>query len=148
MIIPKLSIILADDDSDDCLLFKEALDELGVQFELTCVAEGEKFMSLLKQWGKNFPQVMFLDLNMPRKNGMECLLEIKKEERLKNIPVVIISTSYNPEVAKVLYNNGAWHYIQKPRTYEKLKLMLNKVLEAVLKNQVSTTPFKNFVLLP
>ena len=71
------NILLADDDQDDCLLFKEALDELAITVQLTAVQNGEELMQLLNK-AEILPDLMFLDLNMPRKNGMECLFAIKQ----------------------------------------------------------------------
>lgn len=121
------SIILADDDDDDCLFFKEALDELPVSIELTTVHNGEQLMKLLKTVDK-LPHLLFLDLNMPRKNGFQCLLEIKQDKRLRQLIVVIISTSFQPEVADQLYITGAHYFIHKPADFTHLKKMIHKAI--------------------
>lgn len=79
----QLNILLADDDSDDCLFFKEALRELLLSTNLTTVHDGEQLMQLLTNETNVLPHVLFLDLNMPRKNGFECLTEIKLSKKLK-----------------------------------------------------------------
>ena len=71
-----LKILLADDDSDDCDLFKTALDELKVNANLIIVNNGEQLITTLKKSEAHY-DIVFMDLNMPRKNGFECLLEIK-----------------------------------------------------------------------
>lgn len=133
-----IHLLLADDDKDDCLLFKEALDELGVPAELSVVSNGEQLMRLLEMCaneapeGNTLPSIIFLDLNMPRKNGFECLTEIKRSGKLKDIPVIIFSTSYDKDVANLLYRQGAHHYIRKPSEFSKLKKVIREALTMIL----------------
>jgi CheY-like chemotaxis protein len=105
-----LNLLLADDDVDDCMFFKEALEELPIDFNLVTVPDG---VELLRQLGtlEMLPDALFLDLNMPRKNGFECLTQIKTDEKLNPIPVIIYSTSFDTEVVNMLYEKGAYHYI-------------------------------------
>jgi CheY-like chemotaxis protein len=128
-------ILLADDDADDCALFKEALDELKDDSQLTTVCNGEKLMQLLYT-SEHLPDVLFLDLNMPLKNGFECLSEIKRNENLCRLPVIIISTSFDRTTADRLYKNGAKHCIRKPNDFEKLKEVIHDALRL---NQASAT---------
>ncbi len=112
--MPKqLNVLLADDDVDDRYFFDEALKKLSVPSHFTMVEDGEQLMSYLIQNSKHLPDVLFLDLNMPRKNGAECLFEIKCNDKLKELPVIIYSTSLYDEIAYQLYNNGAYYYIKK-----------------------------------
>jgi CheY-like chemotaxis protein len=74
------------------------------------------------------PDVIFLDLNMPRKNGFECLDEIKHSSKLKNIPIVIFSTSDQPEAVNRVYEQGAHHFLKKPSSFPLLKIAIQKVL--------------------
>lgn len=142
------SILLADDDNDDCLLFKDALEELPLSAALTTVFDGDQLMQLLKKEDTVLPDILFLDLNMPRKNGFQCLLEIKKDEKLHNVPVIIFSTSYEPDIATQLYKNGALHYIQKPNEFSKLKHVIYDAI-AIAAQRNSTQPsIEGFVLLP
>ena len=124
-------ILLADDDTDDCIFFKEVLEELSIQIQLIEVHDGEKLMQFLKNETNQIPYVLFLDLNMPRKNGVECLLEIKRDERLKYFPVIIISTSIEQEVVDHLYKNGAQYFVCKPPDFLKLKKMVEQVFTLV-----------------
>ena len=80
-----LNILLADDDLDDCHFFKEALTEMILPTNLIIVNDGEKLMDLLIKETITLPHILFLDINMPRKNGFECLSEIKHHEKLKSI---------------------------------------------------------------
>lgn len=120
-------IFLADDDQDDCLLFKEALEELSLPVELTIVNNGEQLMEALNK-DAPLPDILFLDLNMPRKNGFECLSEIKQSEKLKGLPVVILSTSFNQNIINQLYTQGAQHYIRKPNEFSKLSAIIHRAL--------------------
>lgn len=130
----KLKILLADDDKDDCFMFREALSELPVKTELWTVHDGEQLMAYLEEHEQDLPDVLFLDLNMPRKNGFECLTEIKHTSALKELPVVMFSTSYprdmgyEQDIIKVLYNIGAKDYIRKPEDFTKLKDVIHKML--------------------
>jgi CheY-like chemotaxis protein len=121
-------ILLADDDRDDSILFQDILDELPLSTHLTTVYNGEQLMQLLNETEEQLPDVLFLDLNMPRKNGFECLSEIKHSEKLKLLPVIIFSTSYEPEVVSLLYKNGAQYYIRKPNSYSQLKKVIHHAL--------------------
>src|ERR1041384_454316 len=103
----KLNLVLADDDADDCLLFNEALEELPFSASLNVVHDGEQLMRFLLKNTDNLPHVLFLDLNMPRKNGSQCLAEIKKNPKLNSINVIIFSTSFDEDVVNLLRQQGA-----------------------------------------
>ena len=108
-----INILLADDDKDDRYFFKMALKEVSIATHLTTVSDGERLMDYLSENSENLPDVLFLDLNMPRKNGNECLVAIKSDKKLKQLPVIIYSTSLQDAVADVLYKNGAHYYLHK-----------------------------------
>ena len=86
-------MILADDDIDDCLLFNEALNSVAPSVKLSIVNNGEQLMQLLYNSEGDLPEALFLDLNMPRKNGYECLPLIKKNDKLSKLKVIVHSTS-------------------------------------------------------
>jgi CheY-like chemotaxis protein len=123
---PKKNIFLADDDADDRLLFEEALREISDGTQLTMAHDGQQLMTILENAG--LPDVIFLDLNMPRKNGMECLLELKQSPKLKHIPIVIFSTSTQLEMIDKVYEGGAHYYISKPRNFVVLKNIIRQIL--------------------
>lgn len=126
-----LNILLADDDKDDRFFFNEALKQLPIATRLTTVENGEKLMDLLSKNSEHLPDVLFLDLNMPRKNGNECLIEIKRNEKLKHLPVIIYSTSLHELVADELYKNGEDYYIKKTDLSE-LKKVLHRFWSSYL----------------
>ena len=129
-----MSILLADDDKDDCLLFKDAIEELAFAASLTMVHDGDQLMRHLERVAANIPDVLFLDLNMPRKNGFECLAEIKKHATLKKLPVVVYSTSQDERNADRLYESGAHCYIFKPSDFEELKKVVHLAITLVKQN--------------
>jgi CheY-like chemotaxis protein len=145
----KLNLLLADDDDDDCIFFREALDELLLPVALATVNDGVALMNFLSNdKSSNLPDLIFLDLNMPRKSGIECLTEIKNSNELRNLPIIIFSTSFNTEIIDLVYEKGATHYIQKPAEFSKLKRVIENALATTTKNNFKQPVRKNFVLQP
>lgn len=139
-----LNILLADDDIDDRIFFNKVLKEIPISSQLTTVQDGEELMSYLEKNLKNLPDILFLDLSMPRKNGFECLYEIKENEKLKHMPVVMFSTSfqnsnnYELRMIETLKRIGAQDYIRKPSDFYLLKDIIHNILKMELeKNQYS-----------
>lgn len=124
----KFQILLADDDATDRQLFKQAFDELNRKIILQIVNDGEQLMTYLTRKITVLPQLIFLDLNMPLKNGITCLKEIKAIENLKDIPVAIYSTSTSEKDKRETFIHGANIYIQKPDDFNILKQLLEKVI--------------------
>jgi CheY-like chemotaxis protein len=141
-------LLLADDDKDDCLFFKDALDELPITANLTTVHNGEQLMQLLaeKKVEPPLPHVLFLDINMPRKNGFECLSELKLDEKLKQLPVIIFSTSFEQDVVNLLYKKGAQYYIRKPSEFFQLKKVIYEALLLATQDTVLQPAKEDFVL--
>lgn len=100
---------------------------------------------LMKKTG-DLPDVLFLDLNMPRKNGFQCLLEIRQDEKLKTLPVIIISTSYEEKITDQLYQIGANYFIQKPANFHKLTGLIQMSLSLVVKHDFFNRTNEGFVL--
>lgn len=143
------SLLLADDDEDDCLFFKEALDELSLPVTLATVNDGVELMGHLDvNTADNLPDILFLDLNMPRKNGYECLAEIKEIEELKELPVIIFSTSLDSEIVNLMYEKGAVFYIRKPGDFSKLKKVIGEALAKVSENNFRQPAREQFILQP
>lgn len=140
----KLNILLADDDTDDCIFFKQALDELPIETNLSIVNDGEQLMNFLanNELGTGGTDVIFLDINMPRKNGIECLSEIKQNEKLKRIPVVMFSTSNAWDTINMLFKSGAHVYIHKPSDFSQLKQVLHHALPIAAENKFSSGKLK------
>ncbi|MDU0352998.1 response regulator [Paraglaciecola aquimarina] len=122
-----ITILMADDDEDDRLLTRDALEESRVLNDLHCVVDGVELLSYLKREGKYAdeeayprPSLILLDLNMPRKDGREALQEIKADPNLRSIPVVILTTSKQEEDMVKGYDLGAASFITKPVNFEGL----------------------------
>ncbi|HOZ75814.1 MAG TPA: response regulator [Flavobacterium sp.] len=124
------NIFLTDDDADDCLLFSEIIQEINPNegTKLTISNDGAALMKTLDETVPPPPEVIFLDLNMPRKNGFECLEEIRNTPKLMEIPVVIFSTSSSNDIVDRSYKFGANYYICKPQSYTLLKKTIAHVL--------------------
>jgi len=130
-------IFLADDDLDDCFLFEEALSELPVQAELYTAHDGVELMQMLVASEDNLPFILFLDLNMPRKNGFQCLQEIKSNRKFKEIDVIILSTSFDQDIANELLELGASHCLRKPNDIKELK---RSIYDAIVLADESVLP--------
>lgn len=146
MNLKHINILLADDDTDDCQFFKVAIEELPFSKQLTTVHDGEKLMQHLLTDENELPHVLFLDLNMPRKNGFECLSEIKLSEKLKQLPVIIFSTSFEQEVVNLLYNNGAQYFIRKPSEFSQFKRIVQQTITLIMHENIKQPSRENFVL--
>jgi len=119
-----ITILLADDDADDRLLVKEAFEENHLLNIMDTVEDGEELMDYLYRRGKyteaSRPSMILLDLNMPRKSGLEALREIRADAELKSIPVVVLTTSKAEEDIIRSYELGVNSFIVKPVTFESL----------------------------
>lgn len=129
-----LKILMADDDDDDKLLTKDALTESRVLNELYFVSNGVELLDYLKGVGEYadrekypYPSIVLLDLNMPKMDGREALASIKADEKLRSIPVVILTTSKAEEDMIKGYNLGAASYITKPVTFDALVELMTTV---------------------
>jgi CheY-like chemotaxis protein len=144
--IPKknivLDILLAEDDADDRFFFEKALSELAIATKLTMFNDGEQLMDHLARLTGDFPDIIFLDINMPRKSGYECMREIKENAALKDILVVMSSTfysrhiNYEQEMLIKLYGIGMEDFIRKPRDFEQLKQVIGKVLDRAKEKKI------------
>ena len=138
------SLLLADDDADDRGFFREALDELPDTGNLETVNDGAELMKYLHETPDNLPDVLFLDLNMPRKTGSQCLTEIKADDKLKKLIVIIFSTTFDPHTISALYDQGANFYMRKPASFAELKLKIKNALSRL--SSGGQTEREDFVL--
>lgn len=139
-------ILLTDDDEDDRLIFKEILDEMDKDINVQMVNDGKQLMDFLNKTNQPLPDIIFLDLNMPNMNGIECLKEIRSHEKYSDISIAIYSTSTSKKDIDDTFSNGANMYITKPGAYNELKKVLKKSLSAVRLNRISDFDKSNFVL--
>ena len=132
-------VLIADDDTDDCLITMEAWEETGLGNELRFVQDGEALIDYLyhrKQYSDHDtsprPGLILLDLSMPRKNGLEALTEIKSDRGLHNIPIIVLSTSQAPKEASEAYALGAYGFVTKPATFHEYLQVMRDVRQAWL----------------
>lgn len=141
-----IHIILADDDEDDRLFFTDAFDELKINTKVQTFNDGVELMNYLNQDNATLPQVLFLDLNMPKKNGKECLHEIKANEKFKDLAIAIYSTSSSEEDIEDTFVSGANIYIKKPNDFNALKKILSDVVTINWQYHTSGLNKDNFLL--
>ena len=145
--LTRLKILLADDDQDDRTFFKRVVNALAVPALLHVVENGEELMDYLFSNTHDLPDVLFLDLNMPKKNGAECLKEIKANRKLKDLPVVIYSTALPDGSEDCLYEVGAHYYARKtdlPGTQQIVHFIIRQLRENKLPRSIK----EKFVLTP
>ncbi|KAA9349126.1 response regulator [Larkinella humicola] len=117
---PTVTFLLVDDDPDDCDFFREAVREVDATSVCFTAENGEDALMKLRKGLKKLPDFIFLDLNMPRMDGKRCLAELKKDPKLKAIPVIIYTTSSAPEDMEETRLLGASYFLTKPSDYQKL----------------------------
>ncbi len=122
-----ITILMADDDPDDRLLAREALDEARLRNHFAEVCDGEELLGYLRREGqyaelagKPLPGLILLDLNMPKMDGREALAAIKSDPALRHIPIIVMTTSRAEEDIARTYDLGVSSFITKPVTFEAL----------------------------
>lgn len=138
-------ILLAEDDADDRELFIEAFSIVDPSIKVATVENGEKLMDHLKK-SDNLPDCIFLDLNMPKKNGKECLQEIKEDEKMQSIPIIVYTTSVNSKDIDETYNQGATCFMRKPNSFKELTRLLSKYVTLAFSPSHPQMVKGNFVL--
>jgi CheY-like chemotaxis protein len=138
-----LNILLADDDRDDRAFFEKALLEISIATHLTTVTDGEQLMGYLTENKNQLPDIVFLDLSMPRKTGFECLAEITGDKNFAGLYIVMLTTSFTRGVdlednlIKTLLNMGAQHYVRKPADFEELKKVIKNILTVFIEKKAA-----------
>lgn len=123
-------IYLADDDQDDRSLFVEALLEIDSSIILKQAEDGIQLMNILRNESYTLPKLIFLDINMPKLNGFECLEQIKQDFNLKSLSVIMLSTSNDSEAKNKALTLGASSYAVKPNTFGELKSLIKNILQS------------------
>lgn len=136
-----LIVLMADDDEDDCHLVESAFREMGIAHDLRFVGDGKELLNYLRNKGDfadpdRFPKpnLILLDLNMPRIDGREALSRIKSDPQLKDIPILILTTSREARDMELSKQAGASSFLVKPEVFEDLVDMLSKFCIAILHN--------------
>ncbi|UUF12431.1 MULTISPECIES: response regulator [Flavobacterium] len=123
------NIYLADDDDDDRVMFAEALFEIDNTVNLIQAQDGQQLMDILYKQPDPLPEIIFMDINMPKRDGLKCLEEIRNQKRLKKLRIIMLSTSSDPLVIDKAFNLGATFYAVKPSTFNELKSFIKEVLQ-------------------
>lgn len=124
-------ILLADDDADDRQFFSEAIGELKMEHKLSLFKDGQELMDYLEHpdsQDENIPHILFLDLNMPCKTGLDCLKEIRENAKLNDLSIAIYSTSSSEKDIEESFIGGANIYIKKPNDFTQLKKVIKEVV--------------------
>ncbi|MEO5359481.1 MAG: response regulator [Nitrospirota bacterium] len=116
--LEQFQILHADDDEDDNILIADAFKETGLNANITWVEDGEKLLEYLSK--KAHPDLILLDLNMPRKDGLETLQAIKSDVTMRPIPIIAMTTSSSKEDIQQCYNLGVNSYVRKPESFDRL----------------------------
>lgn len=138
--------MLADDDEDDRMFFVDAFSELRINTKVRTCIDGVELMDYLNDENSILPELLFLDINMPKKSGIECLEEIKANPKFKNISIAIYSTSSSDEHVEDTFVKGANVYIKKPNDFNQLKKVLSEVVTVNWQYQTSGLNKDNFLL--
>lgn len=123
-------IVITDDDEEDFLIMKEAFEDLKLTHTLIHKQDGNKLLTYLKdcqRFGAKYPDLVLLDINMPKLNGVEVLELIKKEFKYRHIPVVMYSTSSCPDQKKQCMDLGAQAFVSKPSQFKKVVAFVKRL---------------------
>ena len=123
-----IRITLAEDDEDDRLFFTDAFEEFKINTIVNTLNNGRELLNYLEHPETILPNIIFLDLNMPILNGMECLKEIKQNNKFNDIAIAIYSTSASDQDVENTFVLGANIYIKKPSNFNELKKILSDVV--------------------
>jgi CheY-like chemotaxis protein len=145
MVNRDLLIFLADDDEDDRLIFSEAISEIDGEIELVQASNGLKLLNLVGSASK-LPDLIFLDLNMPVKNGKDTLKAIRSDKKLSAIPVVLYSTSTNPADIEECFNSGGSIYLEKPYSMSGMITKLKDIIYSDWEKRSKEMNRKNFFI--
>lgn len=122
-----MNIFYADDDAEDREIFCDAIQQINPAIKVVLSKDGQEAFDILTSQ-EEAPDYIFLDINMPKMNGIECMAMLKSDIRLKSIPVIIYSTTPNTSEVKKILLLGAEDFIPKASSFEKLKESIHKVL--------------------
>lgn len=125
--LKKKSLLLIEDDSVDAMTIKRVLDKIGAIDELVHLTNGEEGLEYLRNPENTVPYIIMLDLNMPRMNGLEFLEEIKSDQELCRIPVIVLTTSTNTCDIDDTFSHSVAGYMVKPVDYDNLSLIIQTV---------------------
>ena len=137
------NVMIAEDDDDDFFIFSVAISETAFTVILRRAEDGELLMKLLQE---QIPDVLFLDLLMPCKDGRQCLLEIRSDRRYDSLPIIVYTALEDLETVEYCYRQGSNLFTIKPNSIEDLKEALNRILSIDWKKTMYFPPKSEFVV--
>jgi len=123
------NIFLIDDDMDDIELFRDALEEVAPSISFQYSNDGSEAVRNLSEQQDALPDLIFLDISMPTVSGLQCLASFKKDQQLKNIPVIMYTTSSQEREIRAAQELGASGFVTKPNDFKMLKRILTVILQ-------------------
>lgn len=142
----KINIVLADDDKDECSLFREAVNEINENYNLKFFSNGKDLMNYLNDEECESPDIIFLDLNMPVMSGIDCLSKIRSNNQHADTVIAIYSTSSSDQDQEETFMLGANVYIKKPNDYEKMKKVLQHIFRTYWQYHTSNMSRDTFLI--
>jgi CheY-like chemotaxis protein len=139
-----MHILMADDDKDDFLILQEAAEKAGEKLQLSYAGN---WLELWRFILKTLPDILFLDINMPVKDGIECLQLLRKERKYDKVPILIYSTSISKADIDSAYRNGANYFIVKPSAIDDITKIIQKLISMGKEALISVPPREEFVIL-
>ena len=141
--IDSTKVVIAEDDNDDFELFNGAIQELSLSVEITRAENGEILMRLLDV---NIPDILFLDLFLPRKDGKICLREIRANKKYDYLPVIIFSSFADPHSIEFTFREGANAFVIKPDSFSQLRDILKQIFSIEWKKSMYYPALPDFVI--
>lgn len=135
-------VLLAEDDKDDVLIFELALEEANLSVDLRHAEDGDKLFDML---GDNIPDILFLDIQLPCRDGLTCILQIRKNKEYDNLPVVMCTSHAGEKYVDESFRNGANLYMIKSRSLREMAENLKRVFSINWKTQLYYPPKNEFV---
>jgi CheY-like chemotaxis protein len=140
----KVRVVLVDDDIDDSYIFNTAVQQSNLPIELSIAEDGQKLFNYLA--ANPLPDIIFLDINMPFKNGIECLGEIRANNKYSDIPVVMYSTTSNRLNVDACFDAGANLFVVKPNTFEEVDRMVQQICRKEWTLQAKAPSKEEFIM--
>jgi CheY-like chemotaxis protein len=119
------TVVFAEDDEDDQLYFREVFREINADIQIVFVRDGNQLLQLLRNF---LPDILFLDLEMPYKNGLQCLVELRENSSYSGLPIVVFSSTMRPANIQTAYEMGAHLFLHKSSRYSEYSDCLKKIL--------------------
>lgn len=143
MIEERNDVLLAEDDNDDVIVFELAMKQANIPADIRVAKDGDKLFTMLKQL---IPDILFLDIHMPCKDGISCIIEIRRNKDYDHLPVIMYTSHTTDKYIEDSYRNGANMYLMKSKTVQELSANLKRIFSVDWKRNMYFPPKQNYVL--